>query len=80
MSLFAIFVQTVGLSKNLVGEMVVLVDEEEHLGIGLLAFTTQKVQLLDRTIQLVHTFFDAFRQILRIYIAEKIKGYATMVV
>ena len=61
MSLFAIFVQTVGLSKNLVCEMVVLVDEEEYLGIGLLAFTTQKVQLLDRTIQLVHTFFDAFR-------------------
>ena len=74
------FVQTVGLGKNLVGEMVVLVDEEEHLGIGLLAFTTQKVQLLDRTIQLVHTFFDAFWQILRIYIAEKIKGYTTMVV
>ena len=61
MSLFAIFVQTVGFSKNLVGEMVVFVDEEEHLGIGLLAFTAQKVQLLDRTIQLVHTFFDAFR-------------------
>ena len=60
--------------------MVVFVDEEEHLGIGLLAFTAQKVQLLDRTIQLVHTFFDAFRQILRIYIAEKIKGYATMVI
>ena len=60
--------------------MVVFVDEEEHLGIGLLAFTAQKVQLLDRTIQLVHAFFDAFRQILRIYIAEKIKGYTTMVV
>ena len=60
--------------------MVVFVDEEEHLGVRLLAFTAQKVQLLDRTIQLVHAFFDAFWQILCVYIAEKIKGYTTMVV
>jgi len=80
MSLFAIFVQAIGLGKNLVGEMVVLVNEEEHLGVGFLAFTAQKVQLLDRTIQLVHAFFDAFWQILCVYIAEKIKGYTTMVV
>jgi len=60
--------------------MVVFVDEEEHLGIGLLAFTAKIVQLLDRTIQLVYPFFDAFWQILCIYIAEKVEGYATMVV
>ena len=57
MCLRAVIVKTFWLGKNLVGEVVVLIDKQIYLLTSLLAYITEVIQLLGCTVLLVHFFF-----------------------
>mgnify|MGYP000740172672 len=66
-------VQAGGFGQYLVGEVVVLVDEEEDLLTCFIALLVEVVQLLHGSLLLVHLLLDVFGQILGIYVTEEVE-------
>ena len=68
-----VFIQTGGIGEDVVGEVVVLVNEEINLCICLARFPIQMVKLFHTTVLFVHFLLDALGQVLLIDIAEIIE-------
>ena len=73
-----IVIQAFRFGKNLIGEMVVLIDEKEYLLIGISYPLTQEIQLFDCPLLFIHLLFQTLGQIISIYITEPAKSGIAM--